>query len=71
MMPVKDPHTGTQPLALASGHGRHTTATPDQALVSVGEWPLHIAVIICNHFTPPGSRSALKNPFELLESSRH
>jgi hypothetical protein len=32
-------------LALTNGHGRYTTATPERTLVSVGEWPLHIAVI--------------------------
>jgi WD40 repeat protein len=36
---VKDPHTRT--LALASGHGRYITVTPERTLVSVGEWPLH------------------------------
>jgi hypothetical protein len=30
---------------LASGHGRYITVTPERKLVSVGEWPLHIAVI--------------------------
>jgi hypothetical protein len=44
-MPVKDYHTRIKPLALASGHGRYVTATPERALVSVGEWPLNIAVI--------------------------
>ena len=33
-----------KPLALASGHGRYITVIPERALVSVGEWPLHIAV---------------------------
>jgi hypothetical protein len=32
-VPVKDPHTRIQPLALASGHGRYITVT---------FWPLHI-----------------------------
>ena len=36
---VKDPHTRT--LALASGHGRCMTVTPERTLISVGEWPLH------------------------------
>jgi hypothetical protein len=45
MTPVKDPHTRIKPLALASGHGRHMTVAPKRALVSVGEWPLHMAVI--------------------------
>ena len=45
IMPVKDSHTRIKPLALASGHGRYITVTPERTLVSVGEWPLHIAVI--------------------------
>jgi hypothetical protein len=44
-MPVKHSHTRIEPLALASGHGRYITVTPERAIVSVGEWPLHIAVI--------------------------
>jgi hypothetical protein len=43
--PVKDSHTRIKPLALASGHGRYITVTPERTLFSVGEWPLHIAVI--------------------------
>jgi hypothetical protein len=43
MMPVKDSHTRIKPLALANGHGRYMTVTPERALVSVGEWPLHIS----------------------------
>ena len=43
-MPVKHSHTRIKPLALANGHGRYITVTPERALVSVGEWPLHIAV---------------------------
>jgi hypothetical protein len=39
--PVKDSHTRIKPLALTSDHGRYITVTPEQALVSVGEWPLH------------------------------
>jgi hypothetical protein len=45
IIPVKDSHTRIGPLALASGHGRYITVTPEQTLVSVGEWPLHITVI--------------------------
>jgi hypothetical protein len=45
-MPVKDSHTRIKPLALASGHGRCTTTVSEWTLVSVGEWPLNIAVII-------------------------
>jgi hypothetical protein len=42
---VKDSHTRILPLALTNGHGRYITVTPERTLVSVGEWPLHIAVI--------------------------
>jgi hypothetical protein len=45
IIPVKDSHTRIKPLALASGHGRYITVTPERTLVSVGAWPLHIAVI--------------------------
>jgi hypothetical protein len=45
IMPVKDSHTRIKPLALASGQGRYITGTHERTLVSVGEWPLHIAVI--------------------------
>jgi hypothetical protein len=45
IMPVKDSHTRIKPLALASSHSRYITVTPEWALVSVGEWPLHIAAI--------------------------
>jgi hypothetical protein len=31
-----------KPMALASGHGRYITVTPERTLVSVGEWPLHV-----------------------------
>ena len=44
IIPVKHSHTRIKPLALANGHGRYITVTPERALVSVGEWPLHIAV---------------------------
>jgi hypothetical protein len=45
-MPVKDSHSRIiKPLALASGHGRYIAVTPELAIVSVGEWPLRIAVI--------------------------
>jgi hypothetical protein len=39
-------HFRIKPLALASSHGRYITVTPERTLVSVGEWPLHVAVII-------------------------
>jgi hypothetical protein len=41
IIPVKDSRTRIKPLALASGHGRYITVTPERTLVSVGEWPLH------------------------------
>jgi hypothetical protein len=49
--PVKDFHTRIKPLALASGHGRYMTVTPERTLFSVGEWPLHVAVINFNRCT--------------------
>jgi hypothetical protein len=36
--PVKDSHTRIKPLALANGHGRYITVTPERTLLSVGEW---------------------------------
>ena len=47
IIPVKDSHTRIKPFALASGHSRYITVTPERTLVSVGEWPLHIAVNKC------------------------
>jgi hypothetical protein len=44
-MPVKDYHTRIKLLAFPSGHGRYMAVTPERALVSVREWPLHITVI--------------------------
>jgi hypothetical protein len=38
-------HLRIKPLALASGHGRYITVTPERTFLSVGEWPLHITVI--------------------------
>jgi hypothetical protein len=38
-------HLRIKPLALASSNGRYIAVTPERALVSVVEWPLHIAVI--------------------------
>ena len=53
-MPGK--HSGTdtriKPLPLANGHGRYITATPERALVSVGECPLHLAVTFLNVSLP-------------------
>jgi hypothetical protein len=47
VIPGKHPYTRIEPLLMimTNGHGRHITATPERALVSVGEWSLHIAVI--------------------------
>jgi hypothetical protein len=36
MTPAEEPHTRTKPLALASGHGRHMTATPERTLCPFG-----------------------------------
>jgi hypothetical protein len=38
-------HLRIKPLALASDHDRYIAVTPKRTLFSVGEWPLHIAVI--------------------------
>jgi hypothetical protein len=46
VVPVKYSHTRIKPLALASGHGRYITVTPERTLLSVGEWPLHIDIAI-------------------------
>jgi hypothetical protein len=45
MQPVKDSHVRIKPLNLTNGHGRHMAVPPERALVSVGEWPLHITVL--------------------------
>jgi hypothetical protein len=51
-MPDKDSH--------ASGHGRHTTVSPERELASVGEWPLHVQPSqICDRFT---SETATQRP---------
>ena len=44
IIPGKHSDTRIKPLPLANGHGRYITVTPERALVSVGECPLHIAV---------------------------
>ena len=38
-------HLRIMPLAFASGHGRYIGVTTGRALVSVGEWPLHIMTV--------------------------
>ena len=43
--PGKHSDARIKPLPLTNGHGRYITAAPERALVSVGEWPLHVAVI--------------------------
>jgi hypothetical protein len=40
-----DINTRIKPLPLTNGHGRYITVTTERILVSVREWPLHIAVI--------------------------
>jgi hypothetical protein len=45
IIPGKHSDTRIKPLPFTDGHGRYITVTPEQALVSVGEWPLHITVI--------------------------
>jgi hypothetical protein len=38
-------HLRIKQLPLTNGHGRYITVTPERELLSVGEWPLHVAVI--------------------------
>ena len=45
IIPGKHFYTRIKPLPLTNGHGRYITVTTERTLVSVGEWPLHIAVI--------------------------
>jgi hypothetical protein len=45
VIPGKHSDTRTKPLALAKGHGRYIAAAPKRTFFSVGEWPLHMAVI--------------------------
>jgi hypothetical protein len=40
-MPGKNSDIRTKPLPFTNGHGRYITVIPEQAPVSVGEWPLH------------------------------
>jgi hypothetical protein len=41
IIPGKDSDTRIKPLALTNGHGRYITVTPERALASIGECPLH------------------------------
>jgi hypothetical protein len=43
IIPSKNSDTRIKPLALANGHGRYITVTPERALASIGECPLNIA----------------------------
>ena len=43
-MPGKHSDTRIKPLPLDNGHGRYITVTPERALVSVGKWPLNLAL---------------------------
>jgi hypothetical protein len=56
IMPGRHSDTRIKPLPLANGHNRHIPVTPERKLVSVGEWPLHVAVINLQPFqmTPAG-----------------
>jgi hypothetical protein len=45
IIPGKHFDTRIKPLPLTNGHGRYITVAPERTLVSVGECPLHIAVI--------------------------
>ena len=48
IIPGKCTHFRTKPLPLTNGHGRCTTATPERAPLSVGEWPSHVTVVVIN-----------------------
>jgi hypothetical protein len=41
-------HLRIKPLPSTNGHGRYITTTPEQVLVSVGEWPLHVNISVIN-----------------------
>ena len=45
IIPVKHSHTRIKPLALAlaNGHGRYMTVTPERALVSCVRWGMAVA----------------------------
>jgi hypothetical protein len=45
MISGKHSDTRTKPLPLTNGHGRHVAVTPERTRASVGEWPLHKAVV--------------------------
>jgi hypothetical protein len=57
-------HLIIKPSPLANGHGRYITATPERALVSVGECPLHLAVI---NLQPPHIWSGHVTAISLLK----
>jgi hypothetical protein len=45
VIPGKHSDARIKPLPLTNGHGRYMAVIPERTLVSVGEWPLHMAVI--------------------------
>jgi hypothetical protein len=45
IIPGKHSDTRIKPLALANGHGRYMTVTPDRTLASVGRCPLQILYV--------------------------
>jgi hypothetical protein len=51
IFPDKYPDTRIKPLPLTNGHGRYITVAPEWTRLSVGEWPLHIAVFSCEFLT--------------------
>ncbi len=62
--PGKHSDARIKPLPLTNGHGRYITAAPERALVSVGEWPLHAAVI---NLQPIHSRNGFATAVSLLK----
>jgi hypothetical protein len=37
-------------LVLTNGHGRYMAVTPERALASFGEWPLHVTVTLYSSY---------------------
>jgi hypothetical protein len=72
IIPGKHSDTRIKPLTLTNDHGRHITVTRTDTCVC---WRISVKYIAVNFLAvsllkpPPGSRSGLKNPLELLQSS--
>jgi hypothetical protein len=64
IIPGKHPDTRIKPLALTNNHGRYITVTPERALASVVECPLHIWPL---NFCPFHSRNGRVTAISLLK----